>query len=244
MRQCAAVRVESEPAVGDPTPNLVLVPIDPATRRVCLFTFKATHLVADLTGWFAPGGGRMHPVTPARLLDTRSSAAPPGTTPPPDGSRPVAGTVIELPVAGAGVVPAGAAAVAVNVTVDQTAAPGYVTAFPCGTPPPLASNVNYLASDTRATQVMVGLGTGGRSCLFTYAGAHLIVDVTAWFEPPMPVGRRYRRTSASSRRWWPSDCWTPATASEASAVGSPPESNGHGSRWRRDACRTAPPRSS
>ena len=66
------------PRVGDPTPNLVLVPVDPATRRVCLFTFKATHLVADLTGWFAPGGGRLHPLTPARLLDTRSPAAPAG----------------------------------------------------------------------------------------------------------------------------------------------------------------------
>ncbi len=172
------------PRVGDPTPNLVLVPVDSATRKVCLFTFKATHLVADLTGWFAPGGGRLHPVTPARLLDTRSSVAPPGTLPPPDGSRPVAATVIELPVAGAGLVPAGAAAVAVNVTVDQTAAPGYVTAFPCGTPPPLASNVNYLGRDTRSTQAMVGLGAGGRLCLFTYAGAHLIVDVTAWFEAP------------------------------------------------------------
>ena len=59
------------PRVGDPTPNLVLVPIDPATRRVCLFTFKATHLVVDLTGMVRPRRRPDPPVTPARLLDTR-----------------------------------------------------------------------------------------------------------------------------------------------------------------------------
>ncbi len=169
--------------VGDPTPNLVVVPVAAATRAICLYTSETTHLVADLTGWFAPAGGAITPVTPTRLLDTRTALRPDA------GVGPVAaGRVLTLPVGGIGVVPAAATAVVVNVTVDQPAAPGYVTAFPCGTPPPLASNVNHLAGQTRATQAMIGLGTDGGLCLYTYATAHLVVDLLAWVDTGRPGG--------------------------------------------------------
>lgn len=173
---------------GDPTPNLAVVPLD-ASRQVCLFTSGTTDLVADVTGWFEPLGGSVHPVTPARLLDTRTPLRPDG------GIGPLpAGTVLELPVASAAGIAAAASAVAVNVTVDQPSAPGYVTVYPCGSPtPPLASNVNHLSADTRAATALVGLG-GGRLCVFTYAEAHVVVDVSAWFDagtPPEPERAPY-----------------------------------------------------
>ena len=76
-------------------------------------------------------------VPTTRVLDTRSG-----------GGRLAAGE--ERVVALTGLVPAGATAAVVNLTVDGPAADGYLTAYPCGTPPPLASNLNYTAGRPRA----------------------------------------------------------------------------------------------
>ena len=70
-------------------------------------------------------------VSPHRLLDTRLGA---GLRSP--------GSETPVVVLGLGGVPGDAAAVALNVTVTEPNAPGYVTAYPCGVQPPDASNLN------------------------------------------------------------------------------------------------------
>ncbi len=45
-----------------------------ADGRVCVYTYATTHVVVDTTGSFATGAG-YHPVTPARILDTRTDPA-------------------------------------------------------------------------------------------------------------------------------------------------------------------------
>jgi hypothetical protein len=156
------------PRVGDPTPNLVVVPLD-SSRTVCLFTFAATNLIADATGWFGGGGFLFHEQPPQRVVDTRTG-----------GTKIAAGTVLTIPLAG-GPVPAAAKAIAVNLTVTEPEQAGYITAFPCGTAqPPLSSQVNFLAGENRANQTMVGLG-GGSLCVFAFATTHLVVDLAGWF---------------------------------------------------------------
>ncbi|HKA03125.1 MAG TPA: aryl-sulfate sulfotransferase, partial [Acidimicrobiales bacterium] len=155
------------PRVGDPTPNLVIVTLD-SSRKVCLFTFSATDLVVDATGWFGTGGDLFHEVAPARLVDTRTL-----------GPALPAGTDLPVPVTG---VPATAVGVAVNLTITEPADPGFATVHPCGTAVPPTSTVNYLAGENRANQTMVGLGNGA-VCVFVVTTAHVIVDLAGWFGP-------------------------------------------------------------
>ncbi len=91
------------------------------------------------------------------------------------------GTVTPIRVAGVGGVPAGAAAVAVNLTVTNPRAASYLTAFPCGGSPPLASNLNHRADQTVAAAAIVPVGADGSICVFTSSATHLIVDLTGWF---------------------------------------------------------------
>ena len=162
------------PRVGDPTPNAVLVPLG-SSERVCLYTSIQSDLVVDVTGWFGVAGASFHGVTPARVLDTRFGPRPDGGFGPVPG-----GTVIRIPMAGMDPIPAGATAVAANLTVTDTQDSGFVTAYPCGDLP-LASNGNYLADDIRANQAIVGLDGGGGLCVYVSSTTDLVVDVTGWF---------------------------------------------------------------
>ena len=80
-------------------------------------------------------------------------------------------------------VPAAATAVALTVTVDNTATPGpgYVSIWPEGAPMPTASIVNYRSREVRANATIVRVGIGGAVDLLAQNGAPLIVDVTGWF---------------------------------------------------------------
>ncbi len=159
------------PRTGQATPNAVVLPVD-GTGRACLYTALATQLVVDVTGWFGPGGESFHGIQPLRTIDTRTANG---------GSGPVgAATVLTVPVANVGPVPAGATGAVVNLTVTGTQGAGWITAFPCGTAVPLASTGNYEANDTRANQAFVGLG-GGNLCVYTSATVDIIVDVVGWF---------------------------------------------------------------
>ncbi len=158
---------------GQTVPNAVIAPVSPA-GTVCLFTQAATDLIADVSGWFAAGQG-FTGVTPARLFDTRDGT---GGVP---AARLGDGQVLEVPVAGRFGVPAsGAGAVALNVTVTDPAAAGFVTVYPCGERP-LASNVNYVAGQTVPNAVIAPVSPAGTVCLFTQAATDLIADVSGWF---------------------------------------------------------------
>jgi hypothetical protein len=127
----------------------------------------------------APGdGSRFHPLTPARILDTRiGNGAPTALV--------ASGATLDLPVAGRGGVPAtGASAVVLNVTVTEPRGGGYLTVWPTAEPRPLASNLNVSERQTVANLVTVKVGAGGKVSLFNGAGAgHLIADVAGWYGP-------------------------------------------------------------
>lgn len=84
-----------------------------------------------------------------------------------------AGTAIELTVA------APFETVAGQLTVDQAAAPGYLTAYPCADGRPLASDLNYVRATSVANLVLVRADEAGRVCIYTSADAHIIYDQTA-----------------------------------------------------------------
>jgi hypothetical protein len=116
-----------------------------------------------------------HPVTPNRIADTRTGL---GVT-----RRALAARCgIAVGVVGVGGVPAsGVSAVTVNVTVVNPSSSGFVVVYPCGIDHPASSNLNFVRGQTVANLVTVGVGVGGKVCLWTYAQSHIIVDMAGWF---------------------------------------------------------------
>jgi hypothetical protein len=139
-------------------------------------SFATSHVVVDVLGWYGPGAPAGYvPLTPSRILDTRQpNAVVAGKVP--------AGGVVTVPVLGGGGIPAtGVSAAALNLTVDQPAGPGYVTAYPCGASPPVASNLNYGTGQVVANLATAPVAGSGAVCIFTWAATHLVVDVSGYF---------------------------------------------------------------
>ncbi len=111
-------------------------------------------------------------VTPCRLLDTRADrgALEPAST-------------IEIQVTGRCGIEAQASAAAVTLTVTDTAADGFLTAWPHGDERPIASNLNFTSGQIRANGAILRLGNDGVLSVFTSAATHLVVDVTGEFTP-------------------------------------------------------------
>lgn len=123
------------------------------------------------------------PVDPARLLDTRlDGATVDGVSL--RGGLVKAGGTVEFVVAGRGGVAPNAVAASLNITVTETAGPGFVTVYPCGTPQPLASNLNFVAGQTVPNAVITKIGSGGRVCVFSSNTAHVIADVNGYHNEP------------------------------------------------------------
>ena len=125
-----------------------------------------------------PVATAFHTLPPCRIVDTRNA-------PGPDGAPALqAGGVRSFALAGQCGIPMTAKSVAANLTVTQPTAGGYLTVFPSGSVPPLASAINFSAGQTRANNSVLRLGDGGAvSVLSATSGTvHLILDVTGWFE--------------------------------------------------------------
>jgi hypothetical protein len=114
-------------------------------------------------------------VQPARLLDTRINIGYVGT-------KPSAGQVIVLKVAGRGGVPSGGiGAVTLNVTMTDATASGYVTVWGGGAQP-ATSNLNVAEpGQTIPNLVLSPVDSDGNVRLFTSGGGHVIADLVAWF---------------------------------------------------------------
>ena len=164
--------------VGQTAANLVTVKVG-TNGKVSMFSSGGTHLVADVAGYYTPAltstDGRLQTATQERILDTRLGLGAPA-------ARPTAGQQIDLQVTGRGPVPAtGVSAVVLNVTGDQAAVDGFVTAWPTGIDRPVVSNLNLVTGETRANLVVVPVSSDGKVSLFTSGGTDLIADVAGWF---------------------------------------------------------------
>jgi len=177
---------------GQTIPNLAVVPIGTG-GKVSLYTFSSMDLIADVFGYFTDASappsedGLFVPVTPARILDTRTTSQNGGLYKfiPADRRS-------DLQVTGRGGVPAtGVAAVIANITATNPAAAGFVTVYPAATAAPLASNLNVdRAGQTIPNLAIAQLGFEGRASFVSYSQVDLLVDVAGWFTgaltPPTP----------------------------------------------------------
>ena len=122
----------------------------------------------------APAGASSYvPVPPYRILDTRISQ---GLS-----HRVSAGETFTLTLTD---VPPTASAVVLNVTVDASANPGFVTVYPTGVPRPVVSSINVDGTgQTIANLVTVPIGAGGTVDVYSLMTTDLVADVQGYYTP-------------------------------------------------------------
>ncbi|MFD7629037.1 PKD domain-containing protein [Streptomyces sp. NPDC059851] len=174
--------------------NLVIVPIgSDGTVELTNSGWDAVDLVADVTGYFTRSAADGYSALgPERIVDTRAGLGPQKRTVPGYGS-------FDVRVAGSGKVPAGATAVALNVTATNQKAPGHLTVFPSGSPTPSTSSVNFMAATTTANAVIVPVGADGKISIRngSWMDADVVVDVVGYYSKDskasyLPLPRPYR----------------------------------------------------
>lgn len=140
---------------GEDVSNIAVVKVGPQGKVSVYNAAGKTHMVAEVQGYFtsaqgATGGGFVS-VAPTRVIDTRSGTGTTTGTIPAGGSRTVTLT--------GGVIPAGAAAVKVNMLVPGAANAGYVAA---GAGTAVTRTVfNFEAGSTQSGAVLA-LSTDGK----------------------------------------------------------------------------------
>jgi hypothetical protein len=126
---------------------------------------------AGAGGTISSTGGLDVMAAPVRAIDTRELQGKLG-----------AGRMLTVPIAGVNGVPADATAALISVTAVEPCAVTFLTAFPCGSPLPLASMVNANALATVANSGVVRLG-GGAVCVYSSQATDVLVDVSGWVAP-------------------------------------------------------------
>lgn len=171
---------------GLATANLVVVAPDSA-GAICLYSQAGGHVIIDLSGWWSPGVDRFAPIDPVRAYDTRELATP----------TKLPATAIQAVEIGGRFVPGNAAAVAINVAAINPTTNGFLTVYPCGVAPPVASNLNFDAREVRAVSAIVELpgalpdpNAAGKICVTGSTDMHFIVDVTGYYAPTASAGPR------------------------------------------------------
>ena len=106
------------------------------------------------------------------MVPTAAAQPTPGALPPVLSLRV---DVIDLPG-----VPLDAIGLALNVTVTNPVADGFLTVFPCSSGRPVASNVNYVAGRTVPNFVVSGIDEFGGVCIETMATTDVIVDLAGY----------------------------------------------------------------
>jgi hypothetical protein len=131
----------------------------------------------------ADGPFRFYALTPCRAVDTRTGF----------GGALANNTTRDFTIQGVCGVPAGAKAVALNVTVVTPGSKGHLRLFPQGTTLPNISTINFAGGETAlANGAIVPLSAAAPDLsIYTFlvsgtATTHVILDVTGYFAPPTP----------------------------------------------------------
>jgi hypothetical protein len=133
-------------------------------------------------------GGEYHPLTPARIYDTRYPALDSA----PAGAKPVttgAGSTFDVQLLGRGGIPTSAAnvlAVVLNVTVADTSRSGYLSIWGKGASASTSSLINFSAGQNVPNVAIVRPGSNGQATIklvseqASNGAANVIVDVFGW----------------------------------------------------------------
>ena len=171
--------------LGDVRANGVTVPLNGSgdlwATYVAASSSATTNLVFDVTGYFDAdaSGVTYHPLTPARILDSRNDVGLIGPF--------LSKSPREFGVIGHGGVPLKTVAITGNLTVTLQTRAGYASLTTTAQSLPTTSDLNFPLGDIRANGVTAPLTSDGLMW-GTYVGtpgaaASLILDVTGYFAP-------------------------------------------------------------
>ena len=146
-----------------------------SSGNFCVFTSATAHVIWDQT---AETGLPAHPAT--RIIDTRNSGILPGNS------------ALRIRTG------APSATVLGTLTVTDPKGPGHLTAYPCSSPIPDTSNLNYAAGQTIATGTAVRTDAQGDICVFSNATTHVIWDQVSENSLPSHAAFRVADTRTSS----------------------------------------------
>ena len=137
------------------------------------------------------------PITPCRLLDTRSATTPAGTPIAANSTRSfLVWNQTSFAIQGGAATNCGltassnTAALAINFTVVAPDTGGYITAFPADVTKPGAATLNYEAGSVRGNSAIVKIAQGSPTALsvFTTSKTHLVADVVGYYAKPISSG--------------------------------------------------------
>jgi hypothetical protein len=161
-------------------PNLVFAKLAGDGSVYVTNAIGSTDVIFDVAGYFSTSGSGINAVGPGRIFDTRQ----------PIGQL-FAGKVASngsatVGINGAqGLLPTdNVGSVLVNLTVNEPAAAGFLTAYPNAGGVPNASNVNFAPGQTVANLALAQVGADGnlRVANTSPGASHVIIDVFAWFD--------------------------------------------------------------
>jgi len=155
-------------------------------------------------------GSAFTPVSPVRLLDTRSGLG--GVTGPVAADKSAV-----LQVAGVDGVPSsGVTAVVVNVTVVSPAANGVLTVYPDGGSVPAVSNLNFGAGETVPNLVTVEVGSDGKVDFYNGSSGttQILADLAGYYVAPLgaPAGVTAAAGNAQATVSWTAPQWDGGSA--------------------------------
>ena len=180
---------------------------DITTDHFKVFTSSATHLVADVVGYYAKPTALpltlldrdlvYTPLTPCRIVDTRNAGPNNGALIGQAAARSFLGWNGSYTLQGGDNTNCGLpystnnAAIVVNFAVVGPSAAGYITAFPADKAQPFAATVNYVAADVKGNNTILKLNqTTGQADFKVYSSAntHLVADVVGYYATPVALG--------------------------------------------------------
>jgi Protein of unknown function (DUF1566) len=172
-----------------------------------VYTTSTMHLVGDVVGYYAKpstttvvplgmmGADLVYtPVTPCRIMDTRSSAAGIMAA---GSQRGFSGWNGNYTAQGGSASNCGLpfsynnAALVVNFTVVSPTTAGYITAYPGNSATvPVAATLNFNAGDVKGNNTVLKLnqtGTGADFGIYTTSATHIVADVVGYFAKVKPL---------------------------------------------------------
>lgn len=175
---------------GQSVPNGVIVKLsDDGKLTLANGANSTVDLIVDVDGYYLAGTaakpGMFVPLTPARILDSRTGVGMPKTV---EFKALVPRMLnnfemIPLKVTGAGGVTTSAGAVVMNVTVANPTQLGFLSAYPDATVRPNTSSINFNQGQTIPNLVTVKVGSTGAVDLYSNSAGqiNLISDVAGFY---------------------------------------------------------------
>ncbi len=152
--------------------------------RTGSITIAGLTFTVNQTGTITTTGFAFYPITPCRIVDTRTGAGKTGGFGPPQLG---AGSTRVIPVLSspcASGIPANVTAYALNITVVPPARLTYLTIWPTGQAQPLVSTLNSFDGAVVANAAIVPAGTNGQVSVFVSDASDVIIDINGYFAAP------------------------------------------------------------